>query len=148
MTSTVVKRFAESLVAQVVPEAPYQNTIGQLTDTKNLPEIWSTLEYADAGSQRLTVGTPALWREFGTIVVVLVGKAGFGPKPLEKLGEKIFNTVQDMQRKLTEPETGITGTLRIQNVSPPNGDDYEDGNWLQCSVSCVYTYDSVRGAAA
>ena len=148
MSSLVVKQWSERLVKAMVPSAPYQPTIGVLLEQKNLPEIWSTLEHADASNQRLTVGTSALWREFGNFTVILAGKAGFGPEPLEKLGQAFSDHAMPWQERLRDPISGRWGTLRIDNVSPPNSEPYEDGNWLMCSVVCVYTYDSVRGAGA
>ena len=147
MSSNLIRNFARALVQYVVPEAPFQKTISTIEQQKNLPDLWCTLEFTDAGSQRLTVGVSALWREFGSFSLVLLGKSGYGEEELTKLGEKFERYARDLQQRVTDPATGITGKLRIENVSPPNAEPYEDGNWASCSVVCTYTYDSVRGAA-
>jgi hypothetical protein len=46
-----------------------------------------------------------------------------------------------------QEQNGINGMMRLDSVGVPNTEDFEDGNWLMCTVACVYTYDSVRGAA-
>lgn len=144
MSSTIIRDWAQMLVQQVVPEAPFQKTIVSLEQTKNLPEIWSTLEFGDANTQRLTLGKPALWREYGSFNAVLLGRSGFGVDPLLNIGRKLYNFATDLRVKLVEPDTGIVGTLRIDNVSPPNADPFEDGNWASVTVICTYSYDSNR----
>jgi len=133
----------------VVPDrsgVPYQDTQGALRTQKGLPEVWCTLEYDNASVQRLTVGMPALYREYGTATAVFLAKAGHGPDELLRLGQAFADLMlANYQTTITE-ENGIVGTLRIENVSSPNPEPFEDGNWLVCSVACTYTYDSVRGA--
>ena len=146
MANPAITRFARTLIATVVPEAPFQPTIGVLFQSKDLPEVWSTLEFSDAANQRLTIGTRAIWREFGSFSIVLLGKSGFGTDALLMLGQRVTDKLQDMQERLLE-YNGISGTLRLDSVGVPNTEDYEDGNWLITTVACVYTYDSVRGAA-
>lgn len=146
MSSSAIRNWSADLVRQVLPEAPFQKTISTLEQQKNLPEIWSTIEYTDAGSQRLTIGKRAIWREFGSFSVIILCKSGYGEEQITLLGEKFFNFATDVQQNIVEATTGITGRLRIENVSPPNADPYEDGNWASCSVVCVYAYDSVRGS--
>lgn len=146
MTSTVVKAYAEGIVRTVLPNAPFQDTIGVLWTQKDLPEVWSTIEYSDSGNQRLTIGRPALWREFGSFTVTIVGKSGFGVDALQRMGESVSDLLQDQTERLIEAN-GISGMFRFDSVGLPNPEQYEDGNWIICSVVCVYTYDSVRGAA-
>lgn len=129
-----------------VSGVPFQETQGILRTQKGLPEVWCTLEYDDASTQRLTLGQVALWREYGTATVVFLAKAGHGPDELLRIGQAFADAMRaDYQNRLTE-ENGVIGTLRIENVGSPNPEPFEDGNWLVCSVACVYTYDSVRGA--
>ena len=145
MTSSVVKAYAEQIVRTVVPNAPFQDTIGVLWKVKDLPEVWSTIEYSDAINQRLTVGPKAIWREQGSFTVVLVGKSGFGVDALQRMGESVTDLLQDKQQRLIE-DRGISGMFRFDSVGLPNPDQFEDGNWILCEIVCVYTYDSVRGA--
>lgn len=144
MSNLAVRAFARELVKNLIPEAPFQKTIAILATPKNLPDLWCTLEFPDAGLQRLTVGETAIWREYGSFSLVLLAKSGYGEDALVELGSKLTRYARDLQTRLTEA-SGIVGSLRIDNVSPPNPEPYEDGNWATCSVVCVYTYDSVRG---
>lgn len=147
MSAPVVREFAEKLIKQVMPEAPFQPTIGVLVTKKDLPELWSTLEFGTAVDQRLTIGRRYLNRETNNFDVILLGKAGFGPDPLIALLGKFRDVATDLSLRLTDTN-GRSGTFRLDSVGPPNSEPFEDGNWLLASVVCVYTYDSVRGAVA
>lgn len=146
MPNPVVHEWFKTNIAAKVAPLLFQQTQGVLTTQKNLPDKWCTLEY-DAGSrQRLTVGRRCIWRESGTATVLFLGKSGMGPEALLTAGQA-FADAMEGEISVDLVEGSGTGTLHIENVSPPNGEPYEDGNWLVLSVSCIYTYDSVRGAA-
>jgi hypothetical protein len=127
-------------------EVEFQETQGVLTNQKNLPEMWCTLEWDNGSRQRLTIGRRALWRENGACTVLFLAKSGKGPEALLEVAQAFADEMDpELGTELAE-KSGIEGTLRIENVTPPNGEPYEDGNWLVASVTCIYTYDSVRGA--
>lgn len=147
MNPVVYGWFVQNIPALTPVE--FQETQGKLLSQKSLPELWCTVEWENGSRQRLTVGKRAIWREYGTATAVFVGKAGYGPAAVLAAAQQFADAVDVHEViagiELTEAND-ITGTMRIENVGTPNPEPYEDGNWLVCSVSCVYTYDSVRGA--
>jgi hypothetical protein len=129
--------------------APFQETDGGLRTQKGLPEMWTTLESDPGSTQRLTIGVPWLEREYGTATVIFLVKSGKGPSPVLWVAKAFKDALQALyQEEIQETDTRIVGTVRVENVSPPNGEPYEEGNWLVCSVACVYSYDSWRGVAS
>ncbi len=146
MSSPAVRKWFEEQIKFIVAEAPFMDTIGTLTTKKSLPDLWSTLEFGIPGSQRLTVGSPAIYREYGTVGMLLMVRSGAGASEVTRYLQKMHDLMLEKRAVLTEEGAALQGTLRIDNVSPPTTEPYEDGNWLIGSVACVYTYDSVRGA--
>jgi hypothetical protein len=138
--------FKEQIPAKT--EVPFQETQGMLVTQTGLPEMWCTMEFDAGGRQRLTVGGRYISREYGTCTAVFLCKAGRGPDAVQRVAQLFADAMDGEHGASLVEASGVEGTLRIDNVSPPNGEPYEDGNWLVCSVSCVYTYDSVRGAVA
>lgn len=131
------------------PDVPFHETQGQIPDNKNLPPMWLTMESDISTVQRLTIGLGALYRESGTVSCVFLAKSGLGIRDSLMAAQRLADEVRDKhyQVELTE-STGRKGTLRIENVSSPDPDPFEQGNWLLCSVICAYTYDSVRGVGS
>ena len=146
MASPHIRDWFKAKIAELSPGMFYQDTDGGLATQKGLPDTWATLEFDPGGTQRLTVGKRYIEREFGTASVLFLTKSGQGPDAVLIIAQQFANAAKDMyQEEVYEALTGITGTARLENVSPPNSEPYEDGNWLVCSVACVYSYDSVRG---
>lgn len=146
MASPHVRNWFKDIIERLAG-VPFQETDGVLRDKKAMPELWATLEFDLGSTQRLSVGSTYLEREYGTGTILFLMKSGKGPEALLTVGQSFKNSAQALyQEDITEADTNITGTIRLENVGPPNGEPYEDGNWLMCSVACVYTYDSVRGA--
>ena len=147
MNPVVYKWFVATVPALTPVE--FQETQGILLAQKGLPDLWSTIEWDNGSRQRLTVGLRAIWREYGTATAIFLGKSGRGPTAVLEAAQAFADAmeVHDVVKgiKLVEPGD-TTGKLRIENIGTPTPEPYEDDNWLVCSVSCVYTYDSVRGA--
>lgn len=147
MASPHVRNWFKDVIERLAG-APFQETDGALRDKKNMPELWATVEFDIGSTQRLSVGRTYLEREYGTGTVIFLIKSGKGPDAVLKVAQSFKNSAQAViQEDITEEDTNITGTIRFENVGPPNSEPYEEGNWLVCSVACVYTYDSIRGAA-
>jgi hypothetical protein len=124
----------------------FQETDGGLATQKGLPDLWATLEFDTPGNQRLSIGRRYIEREYGTASVLFLAKSGKGPEEVLIVAQQFANAAKELyQEEVYETLTGLTGTAHLENVSPPNAEPYEDGNWLVCSVACVYTYDCVRG---
>jgi len=144
----VVYDWFRGRMAAGITDVPFYETQGIMLQQKELPEMWATMEVSNPGMLRLCVGEPALWREFGSLTVVFLGKSGRGVRDLLVQAQAFADTMREnyYQIDLVE-DSGTTGTLRVETIGSPEPDPYEDGNWMLCSVTCSYTYDSVRGAA-
>lgn len=143
MSSRVVRQWFRAQVPLRVPSVPYRETINSSPDPRNLPDLWVTLEFANASEQRLTLGTRAIFREFGVVNIVVLGKSGKGDDTVLQAAELFraaFSTVAE-----TLAVGAGTGDFKIDTPEPPNTDQTESGNWFLASVSCSYTLDVVRG---
>jgi hypothetical protein len=148
MASHHIRNWFKEKIEQLAG-VPYQETDGVLRSQKGLPELWATVEYDLGSTQRLSIGRPYLEREYGTGTVLFLLKAGKGPEDALRVAKSFRDAAMLLyQEDITEDDTGITGTVRFENIGPANSEPYEDGNWLVCSVACVYTYESVRGAGS
>ena len=145
MASPNVRRWFIDLIGRYMPEAPFQETDGIIVEQKGLPDAWSTFEFDIGSTQKLTVGRGHIEREYGTCTVLIMIKAGRGPmvglEIAEQFRKKLINLYQEELREFG----GIKASARLENIGPPNSEPYEDGNWLVCSVACVYSYDAIRG---
>lgn len=146
MSSLVVRNFFRELIEQILPEAPFQPTVAVLHEKKNLPLLWSTAEFGTATNNRLTVGRPYLNQEVNNVDIVCVIESGKGPDAVIEVLGKVTKYFENFEEKRIYGSDGHTGTLRLDNVGPPNTDPYEDGNWLLGSVVCVYTFTDIRGS--
>lgn len=127
---------------------PFYATHGEMLQQKGLPNLWMTMETSNPSLDRLCVGNPALYRESGTVDIMFLVKSGRGPREAlvaaQHFSDYMRNTFKVVE--LVE-DNGIVGNLQIPIVGAPDPDPFENGNWLLSSVSCTYTYDSVRGVA-
>lgn len=150
MAHPVVNDWVKTNFPIFAGDVQFIPTEGMLTQQKGLPSMWFTIEYDNSSNQKLSVGKRHLAREYGTATAVFLVKSGSGPDAVLAAAQAFADAAQDHAVAAEGVDlveaSGRTGKLRLENISPPNGEPYEDGNWLVCSVSCVYTYDSVRGA--
>lgn len=146
MHPTVYDWFKDHMQQMVGPDVPFHETQGQLLVQKNLPDMWMTMETDTTSMNRITIGSPAIYREAGSVSCVYLIKSGRGFADSLVAAQRLADDMRDnhYQTELTEVD-GRAGTLRLENISSPDPAPYEDGNWLLCSVICAYTYDSVRG---
>ena len=145
MASPNVRQWFIDLIGRLMPDAPFQETDGVLTQSKNLPEVWSTLEFDIDSNQRLSVGREHIEREYGTCTVLVLIKAGRGPMVGLRILEMFAQKAKELYQEDLREAGGLRATARLENVGPPNSEPYEDGNWLVCSVAIVYSYDAIRG---
>lgn len=143
MSSRAVRQWFRSFVPAAVPSVPYYDTVNRMPDPTALPDVWVTLEFANASEQRLTLGKRSVFREFGIVNVVVLGLSGKGDDA-PMLAAELFRTA--LQEIAVQLSVGAeVGTLRIDAPEPPNTDATESGNWFLASVSCSYQFDVVRG---
>lgn len=143
MSSRAVRVWFRSFVPAAVPTVPYVETINQTPDPRNLPALWATLEFSNASEQRLTLGSQAIFREYGDVNVVVLGESG-------KSDDAVLQAAELFRAALTGIAVSLSvgagfGDFKIDAPEPPNTDATESGNWFLASVSCSYTLDVVRG---
>lgn len=145
MPSPTVRRWFVDLAGRFAPEAPFQETDGVLVVQKGLPEVWSTVEFDMGSNQKLTIGKEYIEREYGTCSVIFFIKSGRGPMVALEIAQSFADKAKELYQEDVKETSGVKATVRLENVGPPNSEPFEDGNWLVCSVACVYSYDAIRG---
>lgn len=144
MSSRVVRSWFRAFLPATVPAIPYVETVNSAPNPKNLPDVWSTVEFSNASEQRLTIGTTAIFREYGMVNVIVLGLSGRGDDDVMEAAETYRAALQNITEQIAVD--AAFGTLRIDAAEPPNTDATESGNWFLASVSCAYTFDVVRAA--
>lgn len=144
MSSRAVRQWFRTFLPATVPAIPYVETVNSAPSPKNLPDLWATLEFANASEQRLTIGTTAIFREYGMVNVIVLGLSGRGDDAIMEAAEAYRTALQNISEQVA---VGAQfGTLRVDAAEPPSTDATESGNWFLASVSCSYTFDVVRAA--
>lgn len=143
MSSRAVRQWFRAAVLAKVPTVPYYETVNRMPDPTALPDVWVTLEFANASEQRLTLGKRAIFREFGIVNIVVLGLSGKGDEAPMLVAEMFRTVFENIVAQV--PVSGEMGELRIDAPEPPNTDATESGNWFLASVSCSYQFDVVRG---
>lgn len=143
MSSRAVRQWFRGFAPAAVPSIPYFDTVNSMPDPKNLPDVWFTLEFANASEQRLTLGSQAIFREFGIVNIVVLGLSGKGDAAPMAAADLFYAAFLNIRQQI--PVAATIGDLRIDAAEPPNTDATESGNWFLASVSCSYTCDVVRG---
>jgi hypothetical protein len=145
MSSRAVRQWFRTFLPTAVPTLPYVETVNSAPNPQNLPDAWATLEFPNASEQRLTLGTSALFREYGMVNVIVLGLSGRGDDTIMEAAEAVRSALQGIAVQVAVGDQ--FGTLRIDAAEPPNTDATESGNWFLASVSCSYTFDVVRAAS-
>ena len=144
MSSAVIRTWFRTEIASRAPSIPYLDTVNKIPSTQNLPDLWTTLEFQFASEERLSLGTQALFREYGLVQVIVLGLSGKGDTDVITAAETLRVAFQSVSATI-DLGGGNTGVLRIDAPEPPTTDSTESGNWFLASVSCPYTFDVVRG---
>jgi len=141
MSSIVVRNWFRSQIVTRVPSYPYFDTINKTPNHENLPDLWLTMEFANSSEQRISLGSPACWREFGEVTIIVLGKSGKGDVPVLTAAEVVKTAFENVH--LMIPVGAGQGKL-VFDADVPNTDATENGNWFLASVSCSYTFDTYR----
>lgn len=144
MSSPVVREWFRTFLQAEVPSVPYIETTNVAPNPKNLPDTWMTLEFTSPSEQRLTIGANPVFREYGVVNVIVLGLSGRGDSAVLAAAELYRGVLQTLALQL--PVGSGFGELRIDSAEPPSTDATESGNWFLASVSCSYTFDTVRAA--
>lgn len=144
MSSRAVRVWFRAQIVARAPTLPYHDTVNKTPNQRDLPALWSTIEFSNAAEQRLTLGGRAIFREIGQVTLIVLGESGRGDDAVVQQAEALRTAFSGVVVPLT---AGVeTGILRIDAPDPPNTDSTESGNWFLASVSCPYTFDVTRGA--
>jgi len=108
-------------------------TINEEPDRNMLPDNWATVDYLPSGDPQVSLGSPACFREQGTILVVVFVLPGLGYSQAITLADQ----VRDVFRDWKDP----TSEIEILQADPPDGGAASDGRWFAASVSLSYQYD-------
>jgi len=144
MSSRAVRQWFRTFVPAAVPSVPYLETINSMPNPQNMPDLWTTLEFANASEERLTIGANPIFREYGMVNIIVLGLSGRGDGDPMDAAELYRAALQGIAVQI--PVGAQFGDLRIDAAEPPNTDATESGNWFLASVSCSYTLDVARVA--
>lgn len=144
MSSRAVRVWFRAQIVARVPTLPYYDTVNSTPNQRNLPTLWSTIEFSNAAEQRLTLGGRAIFREFGQVTLIVLGESGRGDDLVVQQAEALRTAFTAATAILAVGAE--SGVLRVDTPDPPNTDSTESGNWFLASVSCPYTFDVTRGS--
>lgn len=108
---------------------PYVDTLNARPAT--LPNIYTSIEVENSVVDRITIGSPAMFRESGTIAVKVNVRSGGGDSSAETLAE----TVRDLFHNYA------VGHFRVETVGSAVPLSPDEGNYFQLRVPVVYQYD-------
>jgi len=144
MAHPAVRNWFRSQLVTRVPSIPYIDTINKAPNPENLPDIWVTMEFANSSEQRVSLGSPACWREFGEATFIVLGKSGKTDVPVLTAALTIRTAFLEVREMIA-----VAGVVNGQgklvfDADTPNTDSTENGNWFLASVACSYTLDTYR----
>jgi hypothetical protein len=106
--------------------------------TADLPLRWYTLDFIASDVTRLSLGSPALFRETGTVVVIV-----FTPPQIEDASAV---AAAEVIRTALGTWTDDTGQIRVLEAGPPNDLDGGDfrGSFYGVTVDLRYQHDRIE----
>jgi hypothetical protein len=111
------------------------------SDAMPLPLEWARISYPAAADDRISIGSGsnnALWRESGSILMIVGVKSGTGTARALLLAEAI--------KTAWDEYTGLNGNLRFISITPPTdpADGQSEGEWYRMQVTVSYENDTFR----
>jgi len=132
MSSKYVRDEFRDSWSTKVPSIPLHETLNDDPDHSDMEDLWATVEFVAFNEQPISLGSPSCRRETGTIIVVLMSRAGQGDEDLLTAAE----TVRTAYRHWSETDLNIT------QIDPPLSDrGFSDGMWYTMSIDISYVYD-------
>jgi hypothetical protein len=116
---------------------PLVETINRDPNPNGLPTVWATVLFAMTTEERVSLGSPACWREVGEILVICICRSGEGDAPAVDAAEQVRAGFRDW--------SDATGALQIIDTAPPVDTEFGDsrGRWYAVEVPLGYRYDRV-----
>lgn len=109
--------------------APFVDTLN--TRPASLPETFSTLERDHAEVSRVTLGTPAMFREVGVLQIVVHVRSGIGDSAAQVLAEEVRDAFHNY----------ALGYLQVQEVASAVVFAPDDGNYFELKIPVTYLFD-------
>jgi hypothetical protein len=101
-------------------------------DHDSIEDLWATAEYVAFNEERISLGSPACWRESGTITIVISGISGDGDAALLVASNNIRNAYRGWD----------VDKISVIKVDPPQATpSFSDGNWYSMEINLTYDYD-------
>lgn len=114
---------------------PYIETVNSRpVQTPKADSEWMTAEYDYSGIDRITIGSPALYREQGTVTVVGMVPSGSGLDRAMELAERIRDLFWGY----------YTESIRIDEVGSGVVYKPDSGNFFLIRVPVPYVFDFYR----
>ena len=129
MSDPLVVAVFEARLALLAPGVPYLRTLN--IRPPDLPDAYVSLERDYATVDRITIGVPTLFREQGSLSVVVNTRAGTGVTP----GDTIAEQVRALFHNFNQDH------LHVQTVGSAVVFDPDDGSFFQLKVPVQYQFD-------
>lgn len=142
MSSKTIRDLLSAQWAAKVPGLPLIDADNlDPSDAVPLPIEWARLSYPAAADDRISIGSGlnnALWRETGSIVMLVGVKSGTGTARALMWTETI--------KAAWDEYTGLNGNLRFTAITPPTdpADGQSEGEWFRMQVTVSYENDTFR----
>lgn len=136
MSSAYVRQEFRAKLAALLP-SPWEfiESINVVADRESLPARWYTLDFPPADEQRISLGTPGLYRETGAPLVFVFTE--------QALGDAIAAAAAELVRDALINWTDASGQLRVLACAPPSeldGGDFR-GAWYGQTIDVRYQFD-------
>jgi hypothetical protein len=138
MSSKSVRDDLRQAWVTLIGDVPYYDTINTTPGTNAKPDTWITMLF-DGERERITLGSPACYREIGTVGIVIMHRAGLGDSASGVLADRILNHFSGY--------SGAGGQMIIIGVQPPKdviNDSPLKSEFYKTLVELDYTYDTYQ----
>jgi hypothetical protein len=136
MSSEYVRaQFRTVLALALPPPWEFIESINLADEREELPLQWFTVAFGLASEDAISLGTPSLWRETGSPLVVLFTE--------QQIGDATALAAAELLRAALLHFVDDTGQLRVLACSPPmelDGGDFR-GAWYRQGVEVRYQFD-------
>jgi len=129
MSAHVRDVFRAALTA--ASPVPYYETIGVPLDLNTAADLWVTLEFPQATSERIAVGLPSCLRDTGVVIVHSVGKSGQGENA-------VMNLIETLRPAFS---VAYLQDVRLTGTQPAFLFPADDGEWLDAVFQVGYSWD-------
>lgn len=136
MASAIVRaRVTSALQSLAVSPEEYVEIKAVRVDNEALPAKFLAVEFINPNERRISLGSPACWRETGTARVWVAGLSGGGEVPIVERADE----VREFFRGWSVPADKIS----VESVSPPSQVLQQSaGRWFMLVVDVAFKRDS------